>query len=92
MTTLMCECFKWAIEQGIKVVNLTKGKDASKIRWRGREYAFHDALLVSPTQRGSLAYGLRKTKTRLISVSEEIRLAVQRQGFYVRKLKDLKKS
>jgi CelD/BcsL family acetyltransferase involved in cellulose biosynthesis len=80
MTTLMCECFKWAIERGLKVVNLTEGKDASKIRWRGRESAFHDALLMSPTRRGSLAYDLRKTKRRVISVIEEIRLAVLRQA------------
>jgi hypothetical protein len=29
-------------------VNLSKGKDASKIRWR--RSAFHDALLMSPTR------------------------------------------
>jgi CelD/BcsL family acetyltransferase involved in cellulose biosynthesis len=54
MTTLMCECFKWAIERGVKVVNLSKGKDPSKLRWRGREVMFHDALLMSPTRRGRL--------------------------------------
>jgi CelD/BcsL family acetyltransferase involved in cellulose biosynthesis len=54
MTTLMCECFKWAIERGVKVVNLSKGKDPSKLRWRGREIMFHDALLMSPTRRGCL--------------------------------------
>jgi DNA-binding response OmpR family regulator len=54
MTTLMCECFKWAIEHGVKVVNLSKGKDPSKLRWRGREIMFHDALLMSPTRRGRL--------------------------------------
>jgi CheY-like chemotaxis protein/CelD/BcsL family acetyltransferase involved in cellulose biosynthesis len=54
MTTLMCECFKWAIERGVKVVNLSKGKDPSKLRWRGREIMFHDALLMSPTRRGRL--------------------------------------
>jgi len=54
MTTLMCECFKWAIESGVKVVNLSKGRDPSKLRWRGREVMFHDALLMSPTRRGRL--------------------------------------
>jgi FixJ family two-component response regulator/CelD/BcsL family acetyltransferase involved in cellulose biosynthesis len=54
MTTLMCECFKWAIERGIKVVNLSKGKDPSKLRWRGREAAYDDALLMSPTRRGDI--------------------------------------
>jgi FixJ family two-component response regulator/CelD/BcsL family acetyltransferase involved in cellulose biosynthesis len=68
MTTLMCECFKWAIERGIKVVNLSKGKDASKLRWRGREAAFHDALLMSPTKRGRLvsrAYDLLRSRPSL---------------------------
>jgi CelD/BcsL family acetyltransferase involved in cellulose biosynthesis len=61
MTTLMCECFKWAIEHGVKTVNLSKGRDPSKMRWRGDEVMFHDALLMSPTRRGrllSLAYDL----------------------------------
>jgi CelD/BcsL family acetyltransferase involved in cellulose biosynthesis/ActR/RegA family two-component response regulator len=61
MTTLMCECFKWAIESGISVINLSKGKDPSKLRWRGSEVEFHDALLMSPTRRGALvsrAYSL----------------------------------
>lgn len=54
MTTLMCECFKWAIESGLSVVNLSKGKDLSKLRWRGSESGFDDALLMSPTRRGNL--------------------------------------
>ena len=57
MTTLMCECFKWAIESGIAVVNLSKGKDPSKLRWRGSEVEFHDALLISPNRRGKLISG-----------------------------------
>ena len=57
MTTLMCECFKWAIESGIAVVNLSKGKDPSKLRWRGSEVEFHDALLISPNRRGNLISG-----------------------------------
>ena len=34
----------------------------------------------------------RKSKKRVVSVSDEIRLVVQRQGYYVRKLSDLKKN
>ncbi|EHR01113.1 hypothetical protein Bra471DRAFT_01801 [Bradyrhizobium sp. WSM471] len=33
----------------------------------------------------------RKKKTRVVSVSHEIRLAVQKDGHYMRKLRDLKK-
>jgi hypothetical protein len=32
----------------------------------------------------------RKSKKRVVKVSDEIRLAVQRQGYYVRKLRDLR--
>ena len=34
----------------------------------------------------------RKTKKRVVSASDEIRLAVERQGYYIRKLKDRKGS
>jgi len=34
----------------------------------------------------------RKSRKRVMTVSDEIRLAVQRQGYYMRRLKDLKKS
>jgi CelD/BcsL family acetyltransferase involved in cellulose biosynthesis len=70
MTTLMCESFKWAIERGVKVVNLSKGKDPSKLRWRGREVMFHDALLMSPTRRGHLvsrAYALLSRRPNLFA-------------------------
>lgn len=33
----------------------------------------------------------RKKKRKVASVSEEIRLAVQAQGYYIRKLKDFRK-
>lgn len=34
----------------------------------------------------------RKKKERVVSVSDEIRVAVESQGYYMRKLKDLKAS
>ncbi len=34
----------------------------------------------------------RKRKRKVVSVSDEIRLAVQSRGYYMRKLRDLKKS
>ena len=54
MTTHTCECFKWAIDQGVKAVNLSKGKDLSKMRWKGAEIIHYDGLLFSPTWRGRL--------------------------------------
>lgn len=38
------------------------------------------------------SYKWRKSKKRVVMVSEEIRQAVQRQGYYLRTLKALKKS
>jgi CelD/BcsL family acetyltransferase involved in cellulose biosynthesis len=55
MTTLMCECFKWAIGRGVRIVNLSRGRDLSKLRWSPRELVFHDSALVSPTLRGQVA-------------------------------------
>ncbi|HWY63376.1 MAG TPA: GNAT family N-acetyltransferase [Rhizomicrobium sp.] len=56
MTTLMCETFKWAIEHGVLLVNLSRGKDLSKLRWSPREHVFHDSALASPTLRGQFAF------------------------------------
>jgi CelD/BcsL family acetyltransferase involved in cellulose biosynthesis len=56
MTTLMCECMKWAIEGGIQFANLSTGKDPSKLRWKPTEIVFHDAIQRSATARGRLAF------------------------------------
>jgi CelD/BcsL family acetyltransferase involved in cellulose biosynthesis len=56
MTTLMCETFKWLIERGVGLANMSTGKDLSKLRWRPHELSFHDAVLASPTLRGRVAY------------------------------------
>jgi hypothetical protein len=45
-----------------------------------------------PFPLGGTSYKWRKSKKRVVMVSEEIRLAVQRQGYYMRKLKNLRKS
>ncbi len=55
MTALMSETLKWAIGEGIKRVNLSTGKDLSKLRWRPKETFYHNVLQVSPTWRGQLA-------------------------------------
>jgi CelD/BcsL family acetyltransferase involved in cellulose biosynthesis len=56
MTTLMCETIKWAIDNGFRLINLSTGKDLSKVRWRPAEIVFRDAMQVSPTVRGRLAF------------------------------------
>jgi Acetyltransferase (GNAT) domain len=61
MTVLIAEIIKWAIERGLRNVNLSTGKDQSKLRWRPTEITFHDALQISPTSRGQLAFHALQT-------------------------------
>ena len=52
-----------------------------------------DLLVVRkgfPFPLGDASRRWRKSKKRVASVSAEIRLAVQKQGYYMRRLKDLK--
>jgi CelD/BcsL family acetyltransferase involved in cellulose biosynthesis len=68
MTTLMCECFKWAIARGVRLVNLSTGNDPSKLRWKPCELLFHNAVPISPTLRGRLAFHAFKFLVRRISL------------------------
>jgi CelD/BcsL family acetyltransferase involved in cellulose biosynthesis len=56
MTTLMSETIKWAIENGIQLINLSTGKDLSKVRWRPAEIVYQNAMQIAPTIRGRLAF------------------------------------
>jgi CelD/BcsL family acetyltransferase involved in cellulose biosynthesis len=56
MTTLMAEVIKWAIDQRLELINLSTGRDLSKLRWKPAEIMFRDAVQVSPTARGQLAF------------------------------------
>ena len=54
-----------------------------------------DLLVVRkglPFPLGGPLYKWRKSKKRVVKVSEEIRLAIQKQGYYMRKRKGLDKS
>jgi hypothetical protein len=54
-----------------------------------------DLLVVRkgfPIPTGDASARWRKTKKRAASVSEEIELAVQKQGYYMRRRNDLKKT
>jgi hypothetical protein len=56
-TTTVAEAMKYAIGEGLASVNLSTGKDRSKLRWRPEEIAFREALPVSPTALGQMKYG-----------------------------------
>jgi CelD/BcsL family acetyltransferase involved in cellulose biosynthesis len=50
MTTTVAEALKYAIANGIKAVNLSIGRERSKVRWRPRMVRFRSVLV----RRGSL--------------------------------------
>jgi len=56
MTVLVSEMIKWAIEHGLKRVNLSTGNDQSKLRWKPDEILFHDAIQIAPSTRGQCMF------------------------------------
>ena len=56
MTTAVAETLKWAIEQGIRSVNLSPGTDVSKTRWGASAIALHNGVLVSSQRRSRLVF------------------------------------
>jgi CelD/BcsL family acetyltransferase involved in cellulose biosynthesis len=56
MTTVVAETVKWAIDRGLKIVNLSYGKDVSKTRWRPTEVVLRHGVTLSPSTRGKLAF------------------------------------
>ena len=58
MTRLMVETIKWAIDVGFARVNLSTGKDLSKLRWKPTEIGFQEAVQISPSLRGQVALRL----------------------------------
>jgi hypothetical protein len=50
--------FKWALAHGVERVNLSTGRDQSKVRWKPREVLFHSAVQVSPTLRARMTFGV----------------------------------
>lgn len=55
-TTVVAEAIKHAIGEGLSSVNLSIGKDPSKLRWRPREIVFREALLVPPGAMSQMKY------------------------------------
>ena len=64
MTTTVAEALRWAIGAGVKHVNLSVGRDRSKLRWRPTELPFWEAFQAAPTARGRLMAKLLQRKIR----------------------------
>ena len=58
MTTTVAEAIKWAIENQMKLVNLSPGTDVSKTRWGATAITTNSGVLLSSTRRGKLAFGM----------------------------------
>jgi CelD/BcsL family acetyltransferase involved in cellulose biosynthesis len=57
MTTCTVEAIKWAISQGIRTINLSTGRDRSKLRWRPTEVSLMEGQWLSPSWRGRMSHG-----------------------------------
>jgi CelD/BcsL family acetyltransferase involved in cellulose biosynthesis len=57
MTTVVAEAIRWAIEKGLRVVNLSTGQDVGKLRWRPAVTMFGQVVIPAPSVRGVLALG-----------------------------------
>ncbi len=58
MTTTVAESIRWAIEHRCQVVNLSPGTDVSKTRWGASAVTTCEGVLLSPSRRGRVAYGV----------------------------------
>jgi CelD/BcsL family acetyltransferase involved in cellulose biosynthesis len=57
MTTVVAEAIQWAITQGLGGVDLSTGRDPSKLRWRPTEFVSWEGVQNSPRRLRQLAAG-----------------------------------
>jgi CelD/BcsL family acetyltransferase involved in cellulose biosynthesis len=53
-TIMMSEIIKWAIKNKFTEVNLSAGKDRSKLQWRPTEIIFQGGVCIAPNFRGAV--------------------------------------
>lgn len=56
MTTTVVEALKWAIEQRLRIVNLSSGTDVSKLRWGPKAAEFRAMVEIAPGWRPRAAF------------------------------------
>ena len=83
MTTVVVEAIKWAIERQCRLVNLSPGDDVSKTRWRATVVRYERGVLVSPTERARLMFGVLReldSKSRTDTVLGRMLARARRNG------------
>jgi CelD/BcsL family acetyltransferase involved in cellulose biosynthesis len=53
-TLMMSKIIQWAIDNNFKDINLSAGKDRSKMQWRPTEHIFQGGVRIRPGLRGNL--------------------------------------
>ena len=68
MTTVVVHAVQWAIENGFEYLNLSTGRDYSKMRWQPTEYLLHNAIQISNRLRSAhLFHGYTKIRSGALS-------------------------
>jgi CelD/BcsL family acetyltransferase involved in cellulose biosynthesis len=80
MTVLMTEVFKWALAHGVERVNLSTGRDQSKVRWKPREVLFGSAVQISPTWRARTAFGPFRAYEALAQARHKATVQIRNRG------------
>src|SRR3569833_643701 len=57
MTTLVAEAIQWAMQQGLRGIGLSAGRDLSKLRWKPQEFATCEGVQASSRPFQHLAAG-----------------------------------
>jgi len=63
MTTVVAESIQWAFQQGLRGVDLSTGRDLSKLRWKPQEFATCEGVQSSPRRLRRLAAGAYRRVT-----------------------------
>jgi CelD/BcsL family acetyltransferase involved in cellulose biosynthesis len=75
MTTLLVEAIKWAIDQRLRVVNLSTGTDVSKLRWSPIATRYCALTEVLPGRRANLSFSTYQHAQRLARWLQRSRIA-----------------
>jgi len=75
MTTLLVEAIKWAIDQRLKLVNLSTGTDVSKLRWSPTATRYCAQTEVQPGRRAHLSFSTYQQAQRLARWLQRCRFA-----------------